>query len=76
MPTVQIFKDNGKCLEIDTSQKREDVYKMVRETLEAWTDKLLTERPITERGEMLLGLRPYPKREDKKTEEKPEEKTD
>ena len=47
---------------------------MVRGTLEAWTDKLLTSRPITERGEMLLGLRPYPKREDKKTEEKVEEK--
>jgi len=36
----------------------------------------LAEKPLTERCEMLLGLRPYPKREPKveKTEEKTEEK--
>jgi len=34
------------------------------------TDAKLAEKPLTERCEMLLGLRPYPKREPK-VEEKP-----
>ena len=73
MPTVNIFRDAGKALQVDTSLERTAVYKLVKDKLAKYTDSSLTDKPLSERAEMLLGLRPYPKRE-KKPEDKKEEK--
>lgn len=62
LPTVEHFKQQDKCIEIDTSQDREAVYADVRAALADYTDQALMARPLTEKSEMLLGLRPYPKR--------------
>jgi adenylate kinase family enzyme len=61
LPTVELFKSKGKCIEIDTGQDRQTVYALVRSHLAEFTDKELAERPLSERAEMLLGLRPFPK---------------
>ncbi|MDG2220084.1 MAG: nucleoside monophosphate kinase [Rubripirellula sp.] len=61
LPTVEFFKGKRKCAEIDTSQDRQAVYAEVGNQLAEHTDKTLSERPLTERAEILLGLRPYPK---------------
>lgn len=63
LPTVELFRNSGKCVEIDTSQDRQTVYSRVISSLADYTDKELAARPLTERAEMLLGLRPYPKGE-------------
>lgn len=60
LPTVDLFKSKGKCVEIDTSQDRQSVYNAVAENLAEHTDKDLAAKPLTERAEMLLGLRPFP----------------
>lgn len=60
LPTVGLFKQTHKCIEIDTSRTREAVYAQVREHLAEFTNTELAGRPLTERSEMLLGLRPYP----------------
>lgn len=61
LPTVELFKGKGKCVEIDTSKDRETVYSLLREQLAAHTDPLLMAQPLSETAEVLLGLRPYPK---------------
>lgn len=61
LPTVEFFKSQGRCVEIDTSQNRPAVYALVRDSLAEFTDKNLAARPLTERAEILLGLRPYPR---------------
>ncbi len=63
LPTVELFKSKGKCIEIDTSQSRQAVYAEVVSHLAEHTDEELAAKPLTERAEMLLGLRPYPKEE-------------
>jgi adenylate kinase family enzyme len=60
LPTVDFFKSKGKCGEIDTSQDRQAVYDLVGSNLAEFTDKELASMPLTERAEILLGLRPYP----------------
>jgi len=62
LPTLELFKSKDKVVEVDASQGREDVYALVKESLEAYTDPALAAQPLTERSEMQLGLRPYPKR--------------
>lgn len=62
LPTVDHFRSKGKCVEIDTSQERQIVYNMVAENLSEFTDEDLAAQPLSERAEMLLGLRPYPKK--------------
>ncbi|MFN3746726.1 MAG: nucleoside monophosphate kinase [Hyphomicrobiaceae bacterium] len=62
MPTVNHFKGIGKCLEINTSQNREIVYALVCAQLAEYTDRQLLDRPLTEKAEILLGKRPYPKK--------------
>ena len=62
LPIVELFKSKNKCVEIDTSQSRQDVYSMVVENLAEFTDSSLIDKPLTERSEILLGLRPYPKK--------------
>ncbi len=61
LPTVELFKREGKCAERDTSQDRETVYSVLRDELAAYTDPLLLAQPLSERAEVLLGLKPYPK---------------
>lgn len=61
LPTVELFKSKGKCIEIDTSQDRETVYALLREQLAEHTDPELMAQPLTEQAEILLGLRPYPR---------------
>ncbi len=62
LPTLEVFKNHNKVVEVDASQSREEVYAVVRKQLEAHTDPELLAQPLTERSEMLLGLRPYPKK--------------
>jgi adenylate kinase family enzyme len=65
LPTVELFKSKNKCVEVDTSQDRQAVYALVGSNLSEYTDKEFAAKPLTERAEMLLGLRPYPKNEKK-----------
>ena len=60
LPTVEFFKSKNKCAEIDTSQARQTVYALVYNNLAEYTDSNLAAKPLTERAEMLLGLRAYP----------------
>ena len=61
LPTVELFKSKDKCVEIDTSLDRQAVYDLVRSNLKVYTDEYCAARPLTERAEMLLGIRPFPK---------------
>lgn len=60
LPTVELFKSKNRCVEIDTSQDRQAVYNLVRDNLHEYTDADAAARPLSERAEMLLGLRPFP----------------
>ena len=62
LPTVELFRSNGKCIEIDTSQNRQAVYDCVVKHLAEFTDPKELSNPLNERSEILLGLRPYPKK--------------
>ena len=62
LPTLELFRSMDKVVEVDASQSREDVYALVAKSLEGYTDPRLAAQPLTEKSEMLLGLRPYPKR--------------
>lgn len=59
LPTIEYFKSKGKCVEIDTSQDRKTVYSLVQESLMEYTGRDFAAKPLTERAEMLLGLRSY-----------------
>ncbi len=61
LPVVEFFKSQGRCVEIDTSQGRQAVYALVVNSLADHTEGAFAARPLTERAEMLLGLRPFPK---------------
>jgi len=65
LPTVELFKGKNKCVEIDTSQSRQAVYNLVTTNLAEHTDSQLASNPLTERAEILLGLRPYPKEDER-----------
>jgi UMP-CMP kinase len=62
LPTVELFRSQNKVVEIDTSGDRQAVYTLVANNLAEYTDKEFADKPLTERAEMLLGLRPYPKK--------------
>ena len=62
LPTFEFFKSKDKVVEIDSSQDRQAVYNIVKENLSEFTDEEAASRPLTERAEMLLGLRPFPKK--------------
>jgi adenylate kinase family enzyme len=62
LPTVEFFRSKDRVVEIDTSLDRESVYAIVVENLAEHTDPGATAKPLTERSEILLGLRPYPKK--------------
>lgn len=61
LPTVELFRSQHKCVEIDTSLGRQAVYATVASELAEFTDQTLAAQPLSERAEMLLGLRPFPK---------------
>lgn len=61
LPIIELFKGQDKCIEVDTSLDRQSVYALVESNLAEFTDKELAAKPLTERSEILLGLRPYPK---------------
>lgn len=63
LPTVDHFRQLNKCIEIDTSQDRQAVYASVVEHLAEHTENGFANQPLTERAEILLGLRPYPKQD-------------
>ena len=60
LPTVEMFRGKNKCIEIDTSQTREVVYQEVVQHLSEFTDENAVNKPLSERSEILLGIRPYP----------------
>ena len=62
LPTLELFRGKDKVVEIDASQDRESVYALVGKSLAEHTDPALAAQPLTEKSEMLLGLRPWPKR--------------
>lgn len=62
LPTVEFFRGKDRIVEIDSSQDRQVVYNIVKENLADFTDKDVAARPLSERAEMLLGLRPFPKK--------------
>ena len=64
LPTVEFFKSKHKCVEVDTSQDRQAVYHVVESHLAEYTDVEFVDKPLSERAEMLLGLRPFPKQEE------------
>jgi len=61
LPTVEFFKNKNKCIEIDSGRDRESVYKDVVASLAEHTDQQYINKPLSERAEVLLGLRPHPK---------------
>lgn len=62
LPTLELFRSENKVVEVDASQSRTDVYALVAQSLKPFTDPELAAQPLTESSEMLLGLRPYPKK--------------
>lgn len=58
LPTVDFFKEKNMCTYIDTSQERQAVYALVKTHLSEFTDQTLDNKPLSEKSEMLLGLRP------------------
>ena len=63
LPIVELFREKNLCVEIDTSQDRQTVYAQVGSSLAEFTDKSLAAKPLTEKSEMLLGLRPFPRKD-------------
>lgn len=63
LPIVDLFRGKDKCIEIDTSNDRQSVYNAVADHLAEFTDQEAAAQPLSERAEMLLGLRPFPKKE-------------
>ena len=60
LPTVKHFKAHNKCIEIDTSQDRRSVFDLVVSGLATHTEQAYVDQPLSERAEILLGMRPYP----------------
>ena len=58
-------------VEVDTSKPKTEVWAEVKGKLAMFTDAALASAPLTERSEMLLGLRPYPPREKRASEAAP-----
>jgi len=61
LPTVELFRENNRCIDIDTGQDRQTVFATVQSQLAEHTDRDCAERPLCQRAEMLLGIRPFPK---------------
>ncbi len=59
LPVIEFFKSKNRCVEIDASQARQVVYGEFSGNLAEFMDGEWVERPLTERSEVLLGIRPY-----------------
>ena len=57
LPTLALFRDKNIIVEVDASQDRAEVYALVKAQLETYTDPALAAQPLSEKAEMLLGLR-------------------
>ena len=62
MPVVKTFEEKGQCIQTDSSKTREEVWTVVKEQLVPLTAPELVQKPLTEASEVLLGLKPDPKR--------------
>lgn len=60
LPIVELFKSKARCVEIDTSQNRQTVYEILTSNLAEHTEDEYTAKPLSEKAEILLGLRPWP----------------
>ena len=60
LPTVEYFKSKDKCFKINAAQERTSVYDELKKHLDEYTDKHLANMPLSEKSEILLGLRSYP----------------
>ncbi|MDP2451085.1 MAG: nucleoside monophosphate kinase [Polaromonas sp.] len=58
LPIVELFRSKGRCVDIDTSQDRETVYRLFRGHLAEHTGSQLAARPLPEHAPA-LGPRPY-----------------
>lgn len=61
LPTVEFFKSKNKCIDLDTSQDRQTVFALVTSHLAEYTATEVGNAPLTERAEVLLGLRAHAK---------------
>ena len=59
LPAVDFFESKNKCVTIDSSQERQAVFAQFTSDLSEFTNSGSEESPLTERSEILLGLRPY-----------------
>eukprot|EP00518_Triparma_eleuthera_P015603 CAMPEP_0197552164 /NCGR_PEP_ID=MMETSP1320-20131121/5779_1 /TAXON_ID=91990 /ORGANISM="Bolidomonas sp., Strain RCC2347" /LENGTH=363 /DNA_ID=CAMNT_0043112737 /DNA_START=7 /DNA_END=1098 /DNA_ORIENTATION=- len=66
MPIVDVFRGLGKVVDVDSSKGRVEVWEEVKVALKEGSST--DEKPLTERSECLLGLRPWPSKK-KKAEE-------
>lgn len=64
LPTVEYFKNKDKCIEVDASLERTAVYDILKNNLAEHTNEELSDLALTEKSQILLGLKPYPKKED------------
>jgi len=62
MPIVDVFRAKDLVRQIDTSQGRTDVYEEVKALLLPTTAADLAAAPLVDRSQILLGLKPWPKR--------------
>jgi UMP-CMP kinase family protein len=62
MPIVDVFREAGKVVDVDSSKDRTEVWDLVKEALKEWSSK---DDELTERSQCLLGLIPWPKRDKK-----------
>ena len=62
LPTVDVFRAAGRCVEIDAGRDRGDVFADMTAALAEEDGPVVEQRPLSERAEMLLGLRPFPKK--------------
>jgi len=59
LPTVEFFKNKNKCVDVDSSADRESVYQNFSKILAGFTEAQYVDAPLSEKAEILLGLRPY-----------------
>ena len=63
MPIVEMFRNEKKVVEIDSSQPRQEVWNVVAGKLAGLSDPTKADAPLPEKSEMMLGLIPWPKKE-------------
>jgi len=63
LPIVELFKKENKCIELDTSRERQRVFNDLKSCLADFTEEALLEKPLGDEAQMLLGLKPWPKKE-------------